>query len=422
MYSDQYLSPRCAAGWRAAWPLVALATALAVVAGCSSMGRHGDGAQPTAAAQAADTSAAAAEPDLTATEAATVTAEAPAAEAPGADATTAQSVVNPGAPQQYTVKTGDTLWGIANLFLRDPWLWPEIWQINPQVQNPHLIYPGDVLALAYAADGKPQVRLVQGGAARLNPRLRSESIEGPIATIPYSAIASFLARPTVLSNEQIRSAPHVLAFRDDHMIGGSNNEIYVRGLRAQQGARYSVVHLAERLRDPESHRSLGYQGVYTATALVTRPGSRRGEPAKAVLTDSARETLVGDRLVATDTDVPLNFVPRAPRGRIDGQIISVVNGVQLVGQYQVVVLNRGRRHGLEPGHVLAINQRGGTVRDVAGNRLAGLPLGSAFASHVHLPDDRAGTLLVFKTYDRMSYGLVVAASNTIRIADRVGNP
>src|SRR5690606_14783060 len=138
----------------------------------------------------------------------------------------------PDAPKSYTVRRGDTLWDIASMFLRDPWLWPEVWYVNPQVENPHLIYPGDVLALAYGAGGTPQIRLQSGGPARLNPRLRSSPLDGAIPSIPYSAISAFLSRPTVLTEEQIRNAPHVLALRDGRLAAGAGNEVYVRNLQA----------------------------------------------------------------------------------------------------------------------------------------------------------------------------------------------
>ncbi len=146
------------------------------------------------------------------------------------------------------------------MFLKDPWLWPEVWIINPQVENPHLIYPGDTLALAYGANGQPQIRLTGGGAARLNPRLRSNPLDGAIPTLPYSSIAAFLSKPTVLTKDQIKKAPNVLAFREKHMIGGETNEIYVRDLNAPLNSRYSVMHVGEPLRDPDNGDVLGYRG------------------------------------------------------------------------------------------------------------------------------------------------------------------
>ena len=366
-------------------------------------------------AQSADASAAP-EEDLTATETATDTAAAPAA----SGAASSASILRPDAPKSYVVKRGDTLWDIASMFLKDPWLWPEVWIINPQVQNPHLIYPGDTLALAFGANGNPQIRLEAGGAARLNPRLRSAGLEGAIPTLPYSSIAAFLSRPTVLSKDQIAAAPYVLAFREKHLIGGSGDEIYVKDLNAPQDARFAVVHVGDPLRDPDDGAVIGYEGIYTATAAVAKTSN----PAKVVLSDTARETLVGDRLIQADTVTPLNFVLSAPPANLEGRIISVVDGTELIGQYQVVVINRGKRHGVVPGNVMAVDQAGDLVRDRGGSYggKKGLTVGGFHQEKVRLPDERAGTLLVFRTFDRISYGLIVGASSEIHVADYVRNP
>lgn len=394
-----------------------IVSAISLTAGCSLFHRKasGSGVAPTQAEAQSAADAAPAE-DMTATEAAiAATPESDQAEAAPAAAETGP-VINPGAPKSYTVKHGDTLWGIATMFLRDPWLWPEVWYVNPQVENPHLIYPGDVLTLAYGSNGSPQIRLERGGAARLNPRLRSSPLSAAIPALPYSEISAFLSRPTVLSKEDMRRAPHVLAFRDSHEIGGAGMEIYVQGLNAQQNARYSVIHVGDPIRDPDDGDVVGYQGIYSATALVITPG----KPAKAQLTDSARETLEGDRLFAADDNVPLNFVPSAPKKDVQGRIISVIDGVELIGQYQIVVINRGTRHGVEMGNILAVDQAGAVVQDRHGNRRLGMS--NIFAKKVKLPNERAGTLLVFKTFDRVSYGLIIGASSPIRIADVVRSP
>ena len=403
-------------GLRVARTAIIVVTAT-VVAGCSSFGggrSRTDNASAMPAAMEAEAAPRVAEPDLTATEAAIAGLNDQAQPMQAAD-----SPIRPGAPMSYTVKRGDTLWDISSLFLRDPWLWPEIWQINQQVENPHLIYPGDVLALAYGADGRPMISLAQAGAARVSPRLRSSDLDGPIATIPYSAIASFLARPSVVSADDLKTAPHVLAFRDGHMVGGSDHEIYVRDLAGQPRTRYNVVHIGDPLRDPESGDVVGYLGTYAATAVITKSGN----PAKAMLTDTARETLQGDRLIANDLTPPMNFAPRSPSRPVKGQIISVVDGVELIGQYQIVVINRGARHGIESGHVLAVDQAGEVVRDRFGQRkFLGISAGSAFAKKVQLPNERSGTMLIFRVYDRISFGLIVSAENAIRVADHVRNP
>ena len=415
MVSNQVLGARAAAG------VLSLCVALCGCAHQHAAPPAAPAATTVAPAEAAAEARAAPE-QMTATEAALSSA----ASAPAAPSTdtgaAANPVANPTAPMHYTVKRGDTLWGIATMYLKDPWLWPEVWIINPQVPNPHLIYPGDKLALAYGAGGRVQVRLEEAGVARLDPRLRSDPLASAIPTIPYSAIAAFISRPTLMSSDEIRHAPYVLAFRDMHQVAGNSIEVYVRNLQAVENSRFAVMHIATPLVDPDDGKVLGYEGIYTATALVKRPG----EPAKAVLIDLARETLAGDRLMASDNEVPINFTPSVPTSDVHGHIIDVVGGTDLVGQFYVVAINRGKQHGLVPGTVLAVDQAGDVVRDLyAGGRsiensMSGF--NTAFVPKVKLPDERAGTLLVFKVYDRMSYGLIVGASNIFHIGAPVHNP
>jgi LysM repeat protein len=418
MVSNQILGTRAAAG---------LLVAVLAVSGCSHF-RHKESAAPAPAPAAAATPVTGAAPaaapaqDMTATEAAIAAAGSGAAPAAAPSAPVTSDMVKPGAPMHYTVKRGDTLWGIASMYLKDPWLWPEVWVINPQVPNPHLIYPGDTLALAYSGDGRAQVSLEQAGAVRLDPRLRSTPLDGAIPTIPYNAIAAFLSRPSVMTEDQIRHAPYVLAFRDLHQVGGDANEAYISNLEATENARYAVVHVAGPLRDPDDGKVVGYEGIYTATALVRRPGN----PAKTVLIDAARETVAGDRLLSSDnSETPITFMPHAPAGDIHGRIIDVVGGTDLVGQYEVVVINRGKQHGLEAGNVLAIEQAGEVVRDLyrGGKQIGDTNgFGTSFAPKVRLPDERTGTMLVFKVFDRVSYALILAANDTIHVQDVVHNP
>jgi LysM repeat protein len=387
-----------------------LVAAAVLTVGCASSSAVKEAPAPSSMSTA-NSAAEEKAPDLTATEAAVSGLNDAPAEAPVATA----NLIRPDAPMNYTVKRGDTLWDIASVFLKDPWFWPEIWQINPQVENPHLIYPGDVLSLAYGAGGDATVRLTQSGAARLSPRLRSEQLDSPIDTIPFAAIAAFLSRPGVITKDEALKSPHILTFRDNHMIAGTGHEAYVRGLDGGLNSRYTVVHVAEPIRDVETNDVLGYQAVYVATAVVTNPG----EVSKALLTEGAREVLEGDRLISADSNLPATFTPHAPRTEINGQIISVIDGAEQIGQYQVVVLNRGSNHGVDPGVVLAIDQSGAVVKDRASKR----PWGKrAFPRKVRLPDERAGTLMVFRVYDRMSYGLVIGARNPMQVADRVHNP
>jgi len=346
--------------------------------------------------------------------------------APNADRGAARGpVLAPNAPQSYVVKRGDTLWGIAKVFLRDPWYWPEIWQVNPQIKNPHLIYPGDTLRLVYI-NGQPRVvvqrgelQFEQGSDAHVVPRVRSEPYDGAVATIPYEAVAAFMSRPTVLSREQIEAAPYVLATRDLHLIMSDGDTVYARGFTgpAELGMHYNMVRVGEALRDPDDNRVLGYDGVYLGTGHVIR----QGDPVTLVMTESARETEAGDKLIPGGVDVPLDFIPSPPKVKVNGVIIHVSDGVDVIGQYQVVVINRGARDGLMPGNVLGIYDTGPVVDD---NYSKGFlnSMSHLGEKKVQLPSERTGTFMVFKTFDSLSYGLVMEATNIIHVMDKVENP
>jgi len=329
----------------------------------------------------------------------------------------------PGAPDSYTVKRGDTLWGIAKIFLRDPWYWPEIWQVNPQVQNPHLIYPGDTLHLVYV-EGRPRIVLQpgsmeRGNGARVMARVRSQPLEAAVTTIPYETVAAFMSKPSVLEEKQIKTSPYVLSTRDSHVIMSEGNTVYARGFTApvELGAHYNLVRVGEALRDPDDNRVLGYNGVYTGTGHVTRGG----DPATLIMTQSTRETYPGDKLLPGDVDVPLDFMPSPPKVNIKGRIMAVSDGVTIIGQYEVVVINRGVRDGLRPGNVLAVYSASDPVYDNSKNGFVH-PSSTLFAKKVELPDERTGTFMVFKTFDRMSFGLIMEATDVIRVADRVQSP
>jgi hypothetical protein len=328
----------------------------------------------------------------------------------------------PGAPDSYTVKHGDTLWGIAKVFLKDPWYWPEIWQVNPQVQNPHLIYPGDTLHLVYI-EGRPRIVLQpgsfeRGNGARVLARVRSQPLEAAVTTIPYETVAAFMSKPSVLEEKQIKTAAYVLSTRDSHVIMSEGNTVYARGFVApvELGAHYNLVRVGEALRDPDDNRILGYNGVYTGTGHVTRGG----DPATLIMTQSTRETYPGDKVLPGDVDVPLDFLPSPPKTNLKGRIMAVQDGVTVIGQYEVVVINRGVRDGLQPGNVLAVYSGSPPVED--DSRKGFVSPHTVFAKKVNLPDERTGTFMVFKTFDRMSFGLIMEATDIIRVADYVQSP
>ncbi len=315
-------------------------------------------------------------------------------------------------PQRYTVVKGDTLWDIADRFLEDPWLWPEIWHVNPDIANPHLIYPGDVIKLVYV-DGEPRLTVERGGlrTVKLSPQVRSEPIDQAIPTIPLDIIRPFLERPQVLSREEIDRAPYLVQSADEHMIAGAGDRIYVRGTEGDKGAyRYSVFRPGRTYRHPVTDEVLGYEAIYVADAVV----ERHGDPATMKLVRSRREARVGDRLLPVlDEELDQHFLPRPPSGEVKGHIIAVVDGVSQIGQYQVVVLGLGEREGMAPGHTLAVYQAGEEIRDT---------VTSNPSDTVRLPDERAGTVMVFRSFDRVSYALVMDATRAIHVKDLVRTP
>jgi hypothetical protein len=311
-----------------------------------------------------------------------------------------------GAPNEYVVKVGDTLWDIAGTFLKDPWFWPEIWYVNPEIENPHLIYPGDVLGLVYI-DGQPRITNIRASTFRMSPQARVTPLSDAVTSIPYEAVASFLSSGLVLEKGEAETLPYLLQTRGDHLMAAAGNEIYVRGLPQDSAvSRFNLVHVGDELRDPDDNRLIGYQGHLIGEGSLRRAG----DPATIALTSTMQEGIVGDKLIPAAIEVPLNFFPKAPSNQIDGRIISVVNGVTQIGQYQVVVLNRGSNNGLAVGDVLSIYQAGNVVKD----RVRG--------GKVRLPDEKAGMLMVFKSYDRISYGLVMEATDAIHVLDAVRNP
>ncbi len=333
--------------------------------------------------------------------------------------------LSPTAPQQYVVQRGDTLWDISGTFLADPWYWPEIWQVNPQIDNPHLIYPGDILSLIYV-DGQPRLMLERGiSATRLSPQIREQRLDEAINTIAYEQISAFLTRGVVLERDEVNSLPYMLASRGDHLVSAAGNDIYVREARGREavelrgyGARYSVVKIGEPLVDPDDGDVVGYEASYVAAGKLRRGG----DPATLRLTDSNREATAGDRLLDQDIDIPLNFFPKPPETEVNGRIISVVDGVSLIGQFQVLVINRGTRHGVTPGVVLSAFEAGETIRDRFQDGTSYSPNTMFGGEKVTLPDERAGTIMVFKSYDRISYALVMEAESEIAVMDAVRNP
>ena len=379
--------------------------------------------------------------------------------------------INPNHPEKYTVVKGDTLWDISARFLEQPWRWPEIWDVNPQIADPHWIYPGDIISLSYK-DGKPvlnvqhgQGQVVSGRNVKLSPTIRSSENVEAIPTIPIDAIQQFLERPLVLEDDEMDQWPYVVSSYDEHLISTTGNTIYVRGIPEDDNTkRYSIYRKGKPYINPkksegEKDEILGYEAVYIGDAML----EKSGDPASAVVTVVDREVLNGDRLIPqSDEDVSTEFIPRSTSSEVAGNILSVVDGVSQIGQYQIIVLNLGKEQGIEPGNVLGIYQSGYVVQDKIGPNIikskeekeaerikkreeshpvdqfvgdmeyaasvAIQKFDSAFpyiankqdkTEDVTLPEEYVGVAMVFRTFNKVSYALVMQTQGAVHVLDTV---
>lgn len=318
-------------------------------------------------------------------------------------------------PDRYVVVQGDTLWGIAAKFLKDPWRWPEMWKLNQnEVKNPHRIYPGDVIVLDRSG---PQPELKMGETVKLSPRVRAEDVGSqPIPSIPPRVIEPFLTRPLVIEPDGLDNAPRIIAAQADRVYLGSGDVAYVVGIPdAKPDSLWQIYRPGKPLIDPESQTTLGYEAVFLGDSRVIKGG----EPATIRIFGAQQEIGKGDRLIAAAPLVLHSYAPHAPRTLVQGRIIGSSGGMRETGQQNVVTLNKGRNDGLEPGHVLALLRLGRTNVDRT-------TLSRWYAADkvetTKLPDERYGLVFVFRTFDRVSYALVMSASRTVQIDDVVTTP
>jgi hypothetical protein len=386
------------------------------------------------------------------------------------------SDLQPDAPNEYTVVKGDTLWGIAGRFLKDPWKWPQVWEMNrDQIKDPHWIYPGNVIRLD-TSSGSPRLSMGGAGGAGgpggpsggteaqaqanvvvLEPRVRTEPLQSAIPTIPGSVIGPFLSQPLIVEAGSLENAPAILATEESRVIVGQGDTAYADRIGMEAPVNWQVYRRGDELRDPETGEVLGIEAKYVGDARVRRYGN----PTTIEITKARQEINRGDRLTpARETAFP-SYVPRAPDKPIRGVIMSVNDGVSELGQFQVIAINRGARDGLEVGHVLASYHRGrlvtptGQVRDeiVEDSWYKGMwwnsmrwgetkpvPVvpdspGTTYQSGdtskagaalegaaIRLPDERNGLVIVFRVFEKMSYGLVVKASKPIYVGDVLQTP
>ena len=347
------------------------------------------------------------------------------------------------APASYTVKSGDTLWAISGMFLKSPWRWPELWGMNmAEIQNPHLIYPGQTLFLE-TSNGRARLRM--GGASgasdgsglptvRLSPRNRIEGMPGDaLVTLKNQLIEPFLTEPIIVDAQGLSAAPRIVAAQDSRVLLTRGDRAYARGtadapLMDDPGAKQKAFRLfrnATPLKDPITGVILGYEAQYIGKALLARSeGSQSGTnakgemiseivPATIDIVDAKEEIRVGDRLLPEPPQAFNNYVPHAPTQAVDARIVSVYgSAVVYAAQNQVVSINKGTQDGMQAGHVLAILKDGARLADKT----------DATKPIIKLPDERNGLLMVFRTFDRLSYALVLDITSGVKVGDHLVNP
>lgn len=314
----------------------------------------------------------------------------------------------PDAPDRHIVVTGDTLWGIASNFLKDPFRWPELWRMNAeQVKNPHRIYPGQVLILDRSG-AEPQLRI--GNLVKLGPQVRVEVLPQEIPAIPANVIEPFLAQPLVINAGDFDSAPRIVATQENRVYTGTGDLIYATNNADPQVRNWHVFRPGRPLIDPDNNEVLGIEAVFLGSA---RSAGAAGDVLPLELTSVKQEIGRGDYLVPAIYPESMNYVPHAPAREIEARVLLLYGGVGEGAQNSIVSISRGRNDGLEVGHVLALYRAGATVA----NRFED----DRMRTHT-LPDERYGLVFVFRVFDRVSYALVTAAQRPVKLGDRLRKP
>jgi hypothetical protein len=328
------------------------------------------------------------------------------------------------APDRHVVQKGDTLWSIATKFLKDPWRWPEIWRMNQeQIRNPHLISPGDVLVLDRSVS-PPRLRLAEdsgaaapppAGSVKLSPRIYGEPLaKEAIPAIPLKAIEPFLTQPLVIEEEGLHKAPRIIATEENRVNVGAGNVAYVSGFGGANFPVWQVYRAGRPLVDPDSRRTLGFEAVFLGTARVTRSG----EPATVRILDSKKEISAGDRLIPAPPPTITQYLPHAPASAVSGRIMGLYDALatSVGGRDSIISINRGRRDGLEPGHVLAV------YRNVVIYDQRDYLKSRDRSPAIQLSPERYGLVFIFRAFDSVSYALVMESSRPIQPGDIVLNP
>ena len=330
------------------------------------------------------------------------------------------------APDRYVVQRGDTLWSIATKFLNDQWRWPEIWRMNQeQIRNPHNISPGDVLVLDRSVS-PPQLRLSDAGGGgrgvggaeegvKLLPRIYTQPLTSEaIPAISPRAIEPFLTQPLIIEEGGLDRAPRIIATEENRVNVGAGNVAYVSGFGGTDAPVWQIYRAGRPLVDPDNQRTLGFEAVFLGTARVTRSG----DPATVQIVNSKKEISAGDRLIPAPPPTIPQYVPHAPSSVVSGRIIGLYDALatSVGGRDSIISINRGRRDGLELGHVLAV------YRNVVIYDQKDYLKSRDRSPAIQLPPERYGLAFIFRTFDSVSYALVMESSRPVQGGDIVQNP
>lgn len=326
----------------------------------------------------------------------------------GIPANAQQAELKADSPDRYTVQKGDTLWSIASRFLENPWHWPEIWQQNQEIDNPHLIYPGDVLVLTGTTGGDPAVRVLrERKLSKMQPEVRVVDRDDAITTIPPDAIQPFLTNPLVLEEDGLDHAGYVAAGQEGAIVLGKYNVFFAKGVNGGSSEFYNIFRPGKPLIHPVTEEFLGLQAIHLGDARVLAAG----ETTKMEVTSSTQEIALGDRMVPTEEDIALPYYhPHAPEREVHGYVIDIAGAVAEGGPFQTIVLSLGTREEMEPGHVVRIQRKEPDQTDVV------------TGGTVEIPLQDSGLAMVFRVFEKVSYALILEADRAVHLNDHVVNP
>ncbi len=320
-----------------------------------------------------------------------------------------QLVDNP--PDRHIVVKGDTLWDISGKFLKQPWRWPEIWQMNrDQIKNPHLIYPGDVVLLDMSS-GSPRLRLgkkVGASTGKLQPTVYSKPIQQVVPSIPPNAIEPFISQPLVIEDGELNTGVKIVAMQEDRMLVGTGDSFYASGIPDAAVEKWHVFRKGKPLKDPATGKILAYEAFFLGNARLVKPG----EPALLRVSLAKEEIARGDRLIPAPEPEIISYVPHRPEQDVSARVLGIYGGLREGGANSVVALNVGKNDGMEIGHVVALYRKRVSLDvDDSGRR-----------TETPVPDERYGLAFVFRVFKGISYALVVESSKAVIVGDTARNP